>query len=181
MLRKVIFIFSVLSISALADSTTEKSDRLKQAEEQLAQTKEKVKKMCEERKERVIKRPECSAKHAEAAAIDCSSADNPYKKAFEMELSCMKKKALTSEEKEKLKAAIADLKKANNEIVKCEAFDEQGASAGTLDAAKKDCRRELEKKVDAERCKSGERKLLKFKFTAGREEKKSLMILCRRK
>lgn len=141
---------------------------------------DKVKKMCEERKVKIIKRPECSAKHAEAEAIDCNSKDNPYKQAFEMEQSCMKKRALTSAEKKKLKAAFADYKKSMNEIVKCEAFDEQGVSVATLDAAKKECRSELEKKIKAERCEPGKRKLLKFKYTALSGTKKSLLVFCKK-
>jgi hypothetical protein len=123
---------------------------------------------------------ECSEKHAEAAAITCSGEGDSYKKVFEIASSCVKKKSLTNEQKQKLKGALADYKKNSDEIVKCEAFDEQGVSAGLLDAQRKDCRKLLEKKIETERCKPGVKSYMRYKFTAGSDERKNLMFLCKK-
>ncbi len=180
MLRMAVFFISIFSISATASTPAEREERMKNAQEQLMRIQEKNRKYCEDKKTKIMQSSECSEKHAEAAAITCSGEGDSYKKVFEIASSCVKKKSLTNEQKQKLKGALADYKKNSDEIVKCEAFDEQGVSAGLLDAQRKDCRKLLEKKIETERCKPGVKSYMRYKFTAGSDERKSLMFLCKK-
>ena len=172
MLHMAVFFISVFSISATASTPAEREERMKNAQEQLMRIQEK--------KTKIMQSSECSEKHAEAAAITCSGEGDSYKKVFEIASSCVKKKSITNEQKQKLKGALADYKKKSDEIVKCEAFDEQGVSAGSLDAKRKDCRKLLEKKIEAERCKPGVKSYMRYKFSAGSDERKSLMFVCKK-
>ncbi|MFZ9520353.1 MAG: hypothetical protein ACO3A4_07740 [Silvanigrellaceae bacterium] len=178
--RLSVFFISLFSLSATAKTQAEREESLKKAQEQLMRIQEKTRKSCEDMKTRILQSPECSVKHAEASTINCSGEGDSYKIAFEISSSCVKKKSLTKEQKEKLKGAIADYKKNINEVVKCEAFDEQDVSAGSFDAKRKDCRKMLENKIETERCMPGAKPYLRYKFTAGSDEKRSLMVICKK-
>ena len=160
----------------------ELDDSLKEAQVQLMESKEIRRKSCEDMKTKILQSSDCSAQHAVASAINCSDEGESHKKAYDIFSSCVKAKkiVLTKEQKEKLREAIADSKKNLDEVVKCEAFDEQDVSAGSLDAKRKDCSKMLENKIIAERCMPGPSRLLKYKFTAGSDKKKTLLIFCKK-
>lgn len=175
----VILIISAFSSSALADSVQKKEEILEKVDSPKKKISEVAKKTCEDIKARIMKRPECGDEQTSMAKMDCSADQNALVQVNSLFDSCLKKRKFSSEEKAKMREALSNYNKYNGKMVKCEAFDEQGTSVASMMVLRKDCRTELRKKFEAEKCKAGERSKHKFTYNSGTTKKLKLTIYCK--
>jgi hypothetical protein len=175
-----ILIISAFSSSALANSSPGKEEILEKAAEARKSPSEVVVRTCEDMKARIMKRTECGDEQTAMAKIDCSANTDAFGQVNTMFKACSKKRKFSSEEKAKMREALANFRSKNREMVKCEAFDERGTSVASMEVLRKDCRAELRKKFEAEKCKPGQRSEHKFTYNSGTTTKQVLTIYCKK-